>query len=331
MLKKKVLTLKKSMKSSPMQVNDRVKTDHIGLEAFKELHDEFISLKTLEGVAPRTMKDYSNNHRYFMNFLEGMTRSSENRMVDIHLLRSYLNYMVHDMQYKPSTVNVRLRNLKTYLRWLYREKYINDDLSIRLKLMKVPVDTVHPLNDSQVKKMLSAPDTLSYSGYRDFCIMILILDTGIRINECINVKVSDINLPSRILDVRADTSKVRVFRQLPLSSKCSKLLKELISIADDSSCEYVFQSLYGGKMDGHQITCNFRKYGKQMGIKQRCTPHVFRHTFATNFVKGGGDVFTLQKMLGHSTLDMSRRYIQLDNTHLRKKHKDASMLEKYLK
>ena len=58
MLKKKVLTLKKSMKSSPMQVNDRVKTDHIGLEVFKELHDEFISLKTLEGVAPRTMKDY---------------------------------------------------------------------------------------------------------------------------------------------------------------------------------------------------------------------------------------------------------------------------------
>lgn len=111
----------------------------------------------------------------------------------------------------------------------------------------------------------------------------------------------------------------------------SKLLKELISIAEDSSCEYVFQSLYNGKMDGHQITCNFRKYGKLMDIEQRCTPHVFRHTFATNFVKGGGDVFALQKMLGYSPLSMSRRYIQLDSTHLRRKHKEASMLEKYLK
>ena len=301
---KKTLKLRKGINNRPLQVNDRVKTEHIILEDFKEHFEEFISLKALEGVAPRTISDYLKNQKYLMNFLEGMTRSSSNRVVDIHLLRSYLNHMLHDMQYKPSTVNVRIRTLKTYLKWLYREKYINDDLSIRLKLVKVPMDTVYPLNDSQVKKMLSAPDTSSYSGYRDFCIMILILDTGIRINECINVKVSDINLPSRILNVRAETSKVRAFRQLPLSPKCASLLKELISIAKNSDCNYVFQSLYGGKMDGHQITCNFRKYGKQMGIKQRCTPHVFRHTFATNFVKGGGDVFTLQKMwIGYNMLD----------------------------
>ena len=331
MLGKKTLKLKKGIKNSPLYVNDRVRTEHIDLEMFKDYFEEFISLKSLEGVAPRTIHDYKKNHEYLINFLEGMTRSSTNRVVDIHLLRSYLNHMINDMEYKPSTVNIRLRTLKTYLRWLYRERYINDDLSIRIKLVKVPIDTVYPLNDNQIKKMLSAPDTSCYSGYRDFCIMILILDTGIRINECVNIKISDINLSYGVLNVRAETAKVRVFRQLPLSAKCRRLLKELVSIAENSESDYVFQSLYGGKMDGHQITCNFRKYGKEMGIKQRCTPHVFRHTFATNFVKGGGDVFTLQKMLGHSTLSMSRRYIQLDNTHLRKKHKEASMLEKYLK
>ena len=75
-LDKKTLKLRKGIKNRPLQVNDRVKSEHIILEDFKEHFEEFISLKTLEGIASRTISDYLKNHKYLMNFLEGMTRSS---------------------------------------------------------------------------------------------------------------------------------------------------------------------------------------------------------------------------------------------------------------
>lgn len=325
-----LVSFKKKPEVRPMVVTDREKQTDVTLKDFMDLHPKFIEQKTLEGLASRTLRDHEKHMGYFKKYLEEDERSKLDRYVETDIFRGYLAYMVHQTELKPCTINIRLRTLKCYLKWLYDEGYIEFNYSKKLKLVKVPEDTIKPLSDSNVRKMLNAPDRNTYSGYRDFCLMVLMLDCGIRINEAVNLTLNDLDLKARVISVQPETAKTRVFRQLPISHKTCNFLKELVTIAEDNNSTYIFGSLYGGKVSSQNIIASFEKYGKKAGIKVRCTPHVFRHTFATNFIKAGGDMFTLQKILGHSTLVMCRKYIQLENSDLVRKHSQVSLLNKYL-
>ncbi len=138
--------------------------------------------------------------------------------------------------------------------------------------------------------------------------MIVMLDCGIRVGELVNLRVENIDLRSGYINTPAEIAKSRTFRQMPISSKTIKLLKEIVSIVKDTDTNYLFLSAYGNKLDTNQVIHSFSKYRKGAKIKVKCTPHVFRHTFAVNFIKDNGDVFTLQRILGHSTLEMTRRF-----------------------
>lgn len=328
---RKRLALSESNGLIPSIVSDRKKQSEMTLAKFFDYHKQFISSKLLEGLSSRTLKDHELHMSYFKKYLVEEQRINLDRYVDIDIFRGYLMFMVTEKRLNPCTINIRLRTLKCYLKWLFDEGHMEFNYSLKLKLVKTPEDTIKPLSDSDVKKMLKAPDKSTYSGYRDFSLMVLMLDCGIRVGEAMNLKISDVDLKTGLINVRAESAKTRIFRQLPISPKTCKLMKELVKIAQDNKCDYIFQSTYGGHLDKNVVIQNFEKYGKKAGLKVRCTPHVWRHTFSTNFVKSqNGDIFTLQRMLGHATLDMCRKYVQLENTDLIRKHDQAELLNKYL-
>ena len=325
------LNINKAKISSPLLHKSDYLANEFTFSDFFNTFQKFYELKVLEGLSPRSLKDYKNHMNYFKEYIDTQQRTTLVRCVEIDVFRSYLYYMVQEKEYKPCTINIRLRTMRAYLKWLYKEGYLNDDLSSRLKLVKEPIDTIMPLNDTDVKKLLRQPNIQTYVGLRDFTIMIVMLDCGIRVGEVVNLKVGDVDLKGKYINIRSEVAKARIFRQVPISSKTVKYLKEIISIVEDANTDYLFPSAYGNKLDTNQIINNFRNYGKQCNIKQRCSPHVLRHTFAVNFIKSNGDVFTLQRILGHTTLDMTRRYIQLTSTDIIKKHKEVSPLDKFLK
>lgn len=326
-----MLKISNPSKSNPFgRISEEFACD-FNFDEFFNTFEKFIQLKTLEGLSSRSLHDYKSHMKYFKKYLESEQRTISIRYVEIDTFRSYLYYMVQEKQYKPCTVNIRLRTLRTYLKWLYNEDYLSEDLSKKLKLVKEPIDTITPLDDNSVKKLLKQPNNKTYVGLRDFTIMVIMLDCGIRVGELVSLKKNDVDLKGKFVNIRGEIAKSRTFRQIPLSSKSIKLLKELLSITNGLDNDYLFLSAYGNKMDTNQIIHNFTQYGKQANIKQRCTPHVFRHTFSVSFLKSGGDVFTLQRILGHTTLEMTRRYIQLTSSDLIKKHKEVSPLDKFLK
>jgi integrase/recombinase XerD len=289
--------------------------------------------KALEGLAERTLKDYEVHMRYFTKFVDSIPRSNSDRFsISMQILKDYLYHMVQEKELKPCTVNIRLRTLKCFLKWLYDNKHINENYGLKLKLQRVPEDTIKPLSDSDIRKMLAVLNRGTYTGLRDFALMVIILDCGIRIKELCSIGIDDIDLKERVLLIKGDNAKTRKRRELPLSKQSCLLLKELIDIAKEYNCKYVFNSsLTGEKLDENVAIKNFDKYGKKAGVKARCTPHVFRHTFATNAVKAGMDTFTLQRMLGHSSLLTTRKYIQLDNTDLKRNHEKMNFVASYLK
>jgi integrase/recombinase XerD len=313
-----------------ISINSVGETDML-VEEFLSLHERFIGFKALEGLASRTIAEHRITMAYFKKYLMIDKQSIVNRYANIDIFRGYLSYMMLEKKYKPCTVNIRLRTLKCYLKWLYSEKLIAEDYTKKLKLVKVPEDTIKPLSDTDLKEILKVADKDTYSGYRDFTMMVLMIDCGIRVGEASQLKINDVDIKTGIINIKAENAKTRVFRQVPISKKTCKLMYELMKIAEKDGCEYIFQSTYGGQIQKQNIILSFARLGKKAGLKVRCTPHVFRHTFATNFVKESGDIFTLQRILGHSTLAMCRKYIQLNCTDLINKHKQVGLVDKYLR
>lgn len=241
---------------------------------------------------------------------------------------AYVGYMIS--QFKPATVNIRLRTMKCYLTYLFAEGIIKEDIPAKLKLVKVPKDTIQPLSTSEVKKIFRTMNLLDYAEYRDFCMMLVMLETGIRVNEACNLMIADINKKIRLLTVRCEIAKTREERHLPISSKTMRYLERLINIAETNAEMYLFNSSYGGRMETLSVIKNFGKYGKRAGINHRCTPHIFRHTMAVNSVKAGMDIFTLQKLLGHNNITTTRQYIQLDTEDLIASHSKANVINKFI-
>jgi integrase/recombinase XerD len=214
---------------------------------------------------------------------------------------------------------------------LYSEKTILEDVSSKVKLVKVPKDTKEPLTPAEIKRIFKTLDLTEYSNYRDYVIMLVILDCDVRINELLNVSIDDFNSKDKTIKINSGTAKTRETRILPISSGTAKHLQRLISIAETNHEEYIFNSTYGGRIYTLNVIKNFEKYGKHAGItNKQTTPHQYRRTFAVECVKAGMDVFTLQKMLGHSNITTTRIYVNLDNTHLINSHSRINVISKFL-
>lgn len=316
------------IKFTPPKSTARLLVRTLTLQEFYSLHDDFIRDKTLERLASRTISDHKKHMQYFQTYACGEYQPHDR--IEKNMFKNYIHYMIDDKHLKPCTINLRLRTLKCYLNWLFANGHIKENIAPYLALVRVPQDTIQPLTKSEIRKMLDSCNLKTYSGFRDYIIMLVILDTGIRINELCETKLGDIDTKNMLLRVRAEVSKTRIERPLPLSKQTSSLLSQLIDIAKENSCEYVFNSQNGIKVTTEYIIRNLQRLGERTKLGKRCTPHVWRHTFAVEAVKRGMDIFTLQRILGHTNIQTTRQYIQLQTADIQKKHADINLLNHLL-
>lgn len=241
---------------------EKEQKDSFNIVEFLKLHEQFMTVKKLEGLADKTLSDHITFMRYLKDWLQSEVKDYENRIVEKGVFLEYVAYM-YSKNYKPCTMNLRLRTLKCYLRWLYTERIILEDISAKIKLVKVPKDTKEPLTTVEIKRIFKVLNLAEYSNYRDFVIMLVILDCGVRINELLNVKVEDYNRKNKTIKICSETAKTREARVLPISLKTAKYLQRLINIAETNNEEYIFNSTYGGRINTLNVIKNFEKYGKK--------------------------------------------------------------------
>lgn len=308
-------------------------TDNITIFEFFNLHEVFMEEKELQNLRERTLVEYRTHLKYFKKYIDNETQFElTDVQINSDIFKSYVYYMTFEKKYSPFTVNLRLRTLLAYLRWLYNNSYITENIAIKIHLQRTSDDAKKPLSDLEVKKLLNGCDLNTYTGFRDFALMLLILDCGIRIGEATELKISDFDLRSGFVTVRAEVAKTRVSRDLPISTRTAKVLKELIDIVVEmGSGDYVFQNTYGGYIKKQNLMLSFKKIGQKVGLNYRCSPYLFRHTFATNAVKSGIDIFTLQRIMGHSTIVTTRKYIQLETKDLKRNHSKINTVDRYFK
>jgi site-specific recombinase XerD len=255
-----------------------------------------------------TTKNYRLSIMTFRKFYVG--RLDELTADDID---DYIIWLQEEKDIKTTTINNRLRDLRVFLNWCHKRGYIE---KIKVQLLKNYEVDIIPLEVEQLKEIYDAClSRKSFCRYRDYMIMRVLEETGIRISECLNLKINDVNLDKQTIIIK--NTKNRENRPVYFTQAARTELKKYLELRQqflynkNLAATSFFVSQSGGKLATRTIQERIKNYGDLAGIPVRVSPHTFRHTFARNFLINGGDMVVLQELLGHSSFDMVRRYIRL--------------------
>ena len=186
---------------------------------------------------------------------------------------------------------------------------------------------VNTYTQEQITNLIGLCSRSNDSGCRNLAILLLLLDTGIRVSELVSIEVSDVNLTDGYIKIRyAKGGKERL---IPIGSLVQKSLWKYINSSRPKPVTQrvtrLFLGSHGMPLTRSGVQQMIRRYGKQLDINGvRCSPHTFRHTFAKSYLINGGDIFSLQKILGHTSLASVRIYLNLFGTDIKKQHQKYS-------
>lgn len=232
----------------------------------------------------------------------------------------------------PRTQAAYFRVLHTFFGWVVEEDELAASPLASLKAPKTAQDQVQPFSSDQVEALLVAARE-SQDERRDEAILLFLLDTGVRVSELCSLAVRDIDLSARRCTVRGKGGKVRL---LPFGRRTAKALWHYQNNPrfTDRELDQAFFVADQGPSAGVSITRHglgklITRLGKAAGVAgSRCSPHTFRHTFAVNFIRNGGNLFALQEILGHTTLIMVRRYVKLAEADIENQHRQFSPVDR---
>lgn len=291
--------------------------------SWEEVLARFLFYKETCGSAARTLEDYRKTLAQFF------TRTGANFSDGNDLREKALEYLsAFDNAY---TFNLRKSYLKAFFNWLVQENILDANPLKDVK-NKRPEEEIRHLSEDEVRRLLQAPDKHQYSGYRDYVMMLLMLDCGIRPHEALSILPRHFNPQDATVYIPASIAKTRRDRVVPVSSKTALELRTLIRIRPERWGEDkpLFCAWNGAKCRETSWEHRFKQYAMKANLPQ-ARSYDLRHTFAIMFLRNGGDLLTLKKILGHTTFRMTEHYARLLAEDVQREHKTASPVMKIFK
>lgn len=306
------------------------------------LIDSYLMCCETEGKSPKTIEWYGANLKRLCDFLRCRGYSLRVAEISVAEIREFIYYLQNEAMrwagsryvkdgsnLSPYSVQGYVRSIKAFWSWLTLEGYTSQNVMYRLRLPKVPKKVVATFAPEQIDKLLRTLDVKTARGFRDHVIMLILLDTGIRLSELVGLRLEDVDFEQSCFLVRGKGNKERI---VPFGAQVRRALWRYLSHFrenfDGLKVHELFISETGIPLKPRAVQSMLRRLGERAGISGvRCSPHILRYTFAVNYLRGGGDVFTLQRILGHSTSDMTRHYAKVANSDVERGMKAFSPIE----
>lgn len=270
--------------------------------SLKAVYESFIISQTSRGISDATITNYHNH-------LRGIAKHLDISMPFDALTKRHLEEMVVSMRsagLAHNTIATYLRVFNTFLRWCQREGL--SDISIPNLKEKDTVKETY--TDAELSVLLARPSKdADFCEYRNWVIINYLLNSGCRAATVRNIQNRDVDLESRQVVYRHTKSgRIQVS---PLCSQMVVILAEYMAIRKGKPEDYLFCNQYGEALTENALRLAVAHHNKSRGV-QKTSIHLFRHTFAKKYLQDcGGNAFTLQRLLGHSTLTMSQRYCNI--------------------
>jgi integrase len=285
--------------------------------------DRYLLFKQAQGLAERSIEDIRYHVALF--FERACAQIS-----DCEILRSaVLSYFASTASLSPVTFNVRRKVLKGFFSWAKSEGMIPGDPLEGIKRLKED-ELPRSVEEAVLRRLLTLPDKTTFAGLRDSTLILLTMDTGIRPREALNLRIEDFSLKTLDVAIPASVAKTRVSRTLPISPITAEAVRRVIEsrYPQWGTSVSVFCTEDGQTMNHNAWDRRMSIYSKMLGAKVR--PYDLRHSFALMYIRQGGNAFSLQKTLGHTTLTMTKRYVALTQQDLKQQHSLASPLRSLL-
>lgn len=224
-----------------------------------------------------------------------------------------------------ATVARRLSSLKTFYKFMIMEEYVESNPTIDLETPKVKRKLPDVLSIEDIDRLMECPDLIKPLGLRDRAIMELMYGTGIRVSECLDLQLEDLNFTAGFLRCRGKGNKERI---VPVNAMAIEWVQNYLRKARPQMVKSraertLFLNAHGHPLSRQGFFKILARYAQESGINKEVTPHVLRHSFATHLLENGADLRAVQEMLGHADISTTQIYTHLSNRRLRQVYNQA--------
>jgi site-specific recombinase XerD len=285
-------------------------------------------LEIAKAKSPKTIENYHHYLQRFHDFYEGRNMA-ELSMDDVHRYQMFLNRFrdERDKALGIKTQNYHLIALRAFLKYLVKQD-IPSLAPEKIDLKKIPERIVDFLSRGEVERLFEAIDLSKRSGLRDRAMLETLYSTGLRVSELVSLNRGQVDLERREFAVRGKGSKPRI---VFVSERCVHWIKLYLAERQDV-WEPLFIS-YGRnrededlglgekrRLTAYTVQTVVREAARFAGLGKKVTPHVLRHSFATELLYNGADLRSVQDMLGHASITTTQIYTHSTNSRLREVH-----------
>ena len=276
--------------------------------------DLFLGAKAAEGASPKTITWYR------MILMRAVAAFGADHPVD-RLTGPDLRAWLVELRTTLAPVSVAgyVRTLKVFGNWLQAEQLAEASALRALRKPRVPDKLIEPVPDDTLRRLLGL------ASVRDRAILLL-LDTGLRVSEAAGIRLGDLR-PDGSVKVMGKGAKERI---VPIGTTARGAIVRYLGQRGPGTPDAPLFLGRRGALDWRGMQQVLKRLKVRAGITGRCSPHSLRHTFARSYLVNGGDAFSLQRILGHTTLDMVKRYVSLADADLSERHRVASPADRLM-
>lgn len=300
-----------------MSINENSKQD---LEDFKSY------IIAEKNFSKHTAKAYCSDILSYLIWLED-TACEE---VNFSKIREYIHF-IQKFNYKKTTVARKIASLRTFYKYLYRERKVDSNPAMNLNNPKRPKSLPKFLTPDEVKNILNNTKIETPAGYRNRTILELLWATGMRISELSGLNFGDLNLENNEIRVFGKGSKERI---ILVTDRAKNYLERYIETArplipkgfpvppqnEDSP---VFINNTGYRLQTRTVRNAINEIVEKINLPKHVTPHVFRHSFATHLIENGADLRIVQELLGHASISNTQIYTHVSTQHLKEVYNET--------
>ncbi|MBS3787497.1 MAG: tyrosine-type recombinase/integrase [Candidatus Bipolaricaulota bacterium] len=281
----------------------------------------------VEGQSDKTLELYEYVFKRLTGFISEKKLVTQVQVKDV---RKYLATLMDD-GLKKTTVAIHYRHLKSFFNWLVEENYLREAPTEKIDEPKTPNKFPRVLDSEQVKKLLKAAKNRKgeWSSYRNYCMLVVFVEMGLRLNELVNAKIKDLDLKNRSLKVHGKGAKDR---KVYFGKRTLRTLRHWMKIRDYNQegvgAETIFISQGGDKLKVRNVEQLVTRIQKKADFEDtKVSPHVLRHTAATFAVENGLTAFQLKSQFGWEQIGTALRYVHMSDKSLQESYQNSSPMD----